>query len=107
MEESKMNNAAKDGGEKQSKKAVITVVGHDSIGIIAGVAAACAEFGVNICEITQSVLSDYFVMIMIVDIDGLVGDFSAFVDAMAAHGRERSLEIRVMHENIFDSMHEI
>ena len=88
-------------------KAVITVVGHDSIGIIAGVSAACAEFGVNINEITQSVLSDYFVMIMIVDIDGLTRDFSEFVDEMEKHGAERNLEIHVMHENIFDSMHEI
>ena len=99
-------------GEKQSHgdftmKAVITVVGRDSIGIIAGVSAECAKYGVNISEITQSVLSDYFVMIMIVDIDGLVGDFSAFVDAMEAHGKSRSLEIHVMHENIFDVMHEI
>ena len=88
-------------------KAVITVVGCDSIGIIAGISAECARFSVNISEITQSVLSEYFVMIMIVDISSLVGDFSDFVDAMERHGKERSLEIHVMHENIFSSMHEI
>ena len=88
-------------------KAVITVVGCDSIGIIAGISAECARFGVNINEITQSVLSQYFVMIMIVDITALKCDFSDFVDAMEKHGRERSLEIHVMHENIFNSMHEV
>lgn len=88
-------------------KAVITVVGHDSIGIIAGISAECAAYGVNINEITQSVLSEYFVMIMIVDITDMKGDFSAFADAMEAHGIKRKLEIHVMHENIFNSMHEI
>ena len=88
-------------------KAVITVVGHDSIGIIAGISAECAAYGVNINEITQSVLSDYFVMIMIVDITEMRCDFSEFGDAMERHGRGRGLEIHVMHENIFNSMHEI
>ncbi len=88
-------------------KAVITVVGCDSIGIIAGISAVCARYGVNINEITQSVLSQYFVMIMIVDISALNVDFADFVDAMEDHGKERSLEIHVMHENIFSSMHEI
>ena len=88
-------------------KAVITVVGRDSIGIIAGISAECAAYSVNISEITQSVLSEYFVMIMIVDISELKGDFSAFVDAMERHGESRNLEIHVMHENIFTSMHEI
>lgn len=88
-------------------KAVITVVGHDSIGIIAGISAGCAAYGVNINEITQSVLSEYFVMIMIVDITDMKGDFSEFADSMEAHGKGRNLEIHVMHENIFNSMHEI
>lgn len=88
-------------------KAVITVVGCDSIGIIAGISAECAKYSVNINEITQSVLSEYFVMIMIVDITELSGDFSDFVDAMERHGKEKHLEIHVMHENIFNSMHEV
>ena len=88
-------------------KAVITVVGRDSIGIIAGISAECAAYSANINEITQSVLSEYFVMIMIVDITDLKGDFSDFVDAMERHGEKRNLEIHVMHENIFTSMHEI
>ena len=103
-------DAPRDGavkGNKKRMKAVITVVGCDSIGIIAGISAECARYGVNISEITQSVLAQYFVMIMIVDIARLTCDFSDFVDAMEKHGRERSLEIHVMHENMFNSMHEI
>lgn len=88
-------------------KAVITVIGRDQVGIIASVSAKCADFGANILEITQSVLDKYFAMIMIADIDRLCVDFAAFADALAALGREKGLEIRCMHEDIFDSMHTI
>ena len=88
-------------------KAVITVVGKDSVGIISRVAAECTSYNVNISEITQSVLSEYFVMIMLVDIDEISSDFDAFASAMEELGRKNNLEIRAMHEDIFNSMHEI
>ena len=88
-------------------KAVITVIGKDQVGIIAAVSAKCADFGANILEITQSVLDKYFAMIMIADIDALRVDFAAFADALAALGREKGLEIRCMHEDIFASIHTI
>ena len=88
-------------------KAVITVIGKDQVGIIAAVSAKCADFGANILEITQSVLDKYFAMIMIADIDALRVDFAAFADALVALGREKGLEIRCMHEDIFASMHTI
>ena len=88
-------------------KAVITVIGKDQVGIIAAVSAECAAYGVNILEITQSVLDRYFAMIMIANIDALKSDFSAFSDALGALGKEKGLEIRCMHEDIFDSMHTV
>ena len=88
-------------------KAVITVIGRDSVGIIAKVAALCADYGANIEDITQSVLKEYFAMIMLVDISDIKSDFSAFVDALAKLGEENKLEIRAMHEDIFDAMHNI
>ena len=88
-------------------KAVITVIGRDQVGIIASVSAKCADFGANILEITQSVLDKYFAMIMIADIDALRVDFADFADALAALGKEKGLEIRCMHEDIFASMHTI
>lgn len=88
-------------------KAVITVIGRDQVGIIAAVSAKCADFGANILEITQSVLDKYFAMIMIADIDALCVDFADFADALAALGKEKGLEIRCMHEDIFASMHTI
>jgi len=89
------------------KKAVVSVIGKDSIGIIAAVSSECAKFGVNIVEITQSVLDEYFAMIMVVDISAVTRPFSDFVDAMAELGKLSKLEIRAMHEDIFDAMHRI
>ena len=88
-------------------KAVITVTGKDSVGIIAQVANTCAECDANIVDISQSVLRDYFAMIMLADIDKLNVDFAAFVDKLAALGKEKGLEIHTMHEDIFNVMHKI
>lgn len=88
-------------------KAVITVTGKDSVGIIARVSTECAKYDANIVDISQSVLSEYFAMIMLADIDNLKLPFSEFVDVMSAIGRERGLSINVMHEDIFNTMHHI
>ena len=88
-------------------KAVITVTGRDSVGIIAKVASACAESGANIVDISQSVLKEYFAMIMLANIDGLNIEFSEFVDKLAVLGQETNLDIHAMHEDIFNTMHHI
>lgn len=88
-------------------KAIISVTGKDNVGIIAGVSSVCAEKGVNILDITQSVLNEYFAMIMIADIDALNVPFSEFVDILSEYGTARSLQIQTMHEDIFNTMHHI
>lgn len=88
-------------------KAVITVTGKDSVGIIAKVSTECAEYKANIIDISQSVLSEYFAMIMLADIDELSVSFSEFVDKLSALGESLCLDIHVMHEDIFNSMHNI
>ncbi len=88
-------------------KAVITVTGKDSVGIIASVANECAKYDANIVDISQSVLSEYFAMIMLADIDKLSVPFSDFVDAMAIVGKDKGLDVHVMHEDIFNTMHHI
>ena len=88
-------------------KAVITVTGKDSVGIIADVAGICAQKGANILDITQTVLSDYFAMIMLASIDELKIDFADFVDTLSELGRARGLDIHTMHEDIFNTMHHI
>lgn len=88
-------------------KAVITVTGKDTKGIIAKVSALCSEYGANIIEITQSVIGEYFAMVMLVDINELSVDFGKFVDNMKELGKDNNLIIDVMHEDIFNSMHRI
>ena len=89
------------------KKTVISVMGKDTVGITARVSATCAEYNVNIIDITQSVLQDMFVMVMLTDISGLNCNFKDFSDNMKALGESMNLEIHVMHEDIFNSMHRI
>ena len=88
-------------------KAVISVTGKDNVGIIAKVSNKCAYYGANIIDISQTVLDEYFAMIMIVEIHELNVPFTEFVDAVSALGKENGLEIHAMHEDIFDSMHKI
>lgn len=88
-------------------KAVITVTGKDNVGIIAAVSGVCAQYGANILEITQSVLSDYFAMIMLASIDELKVDFARFVDELSALGQAQGLDIHTMHEDIFNTMHHV
>ena len=88
-------------------KAVISVTGKDSMGIIAKVSNKCAEYSVNIVDISQSVLSEYFAMIMIVDISTLTIPFASFIDTMTELGQNNGLVIHTMHEDIFNSMHSI
>ena len=88
-------------------KAVITVTGKDCVGIIADVSAVCSKYNANIVEITQSVLSEYFAMIMLVNISELNVKFADFADVLSELGKSKSLDIRAMHEDIFNSMHRI
>ena len=88
-------------------KAVITVVGRDSKGIIAKVSAKCAEAGGNILDISQSVLDEYFAMIMVIEIEDLTVPFTAFADDLRTLGEAENLDIRTMHESIFNAMHKI
>ena len=88
-------------------KAVISVTGKDNMGIIAAVSAECAKYGTNISDISQTVLGEYFAMIMIVELDRMTVPFNDFVDKMSALGAERGLDIHTMHEDIFNSMHKI
>ena len=89
------------------KRSIITVVGKDTVGIIAKVCTYLAENQVNILDISQSVLQEYFAMIMIADIDRLNIPFSDFADRMSALGEAHGLDIHTMHEEIFNTMHRI
>ena len=88
-------------------RAVISVVGKDTVGILAKVSEKCAMVNANIVDVTQTILQDMFVMVMLTDISGLNCNFKDFSDNMKALGESMNLEIHVMHEDIFNSMHRI
>lgn len=88
-------------------RAVVTVIGKDSVGILAKVSAKCAEASVNINEVTQSILEDMFCMIMLCDISKLSKSFGDFSSEMQNLGDELGMKVHVMHESIFNSMHRI
>ncbi len=87
--------------------AVITVLGKDNVGILAKVSNECAQVGVNIIEVTQSVLQGMFAMIMFVDITGCTVPFSNLVDSLTEKGEQMGVKVHVMHEDIFNAMHKI
>lgn len=89
---------------KQSK-AVVTVIGKDTVGILAHVSAACAEANANVIEVTQSVLSDFFCMIMIIDITEMNKQIDELRESIEK--KVPNMKVHVMHENIFNSMHRI
>lgn len=88
-------------------RAVVTVIGKDTTGIIAAVSNVLNERRINILDINQSVLSDMFVMVMLVDISGSSVDFSTLSGELASLGDEMGLKILAMHEDIFNTMHRI
>lgn len=88
-------------------KAVVSVTGCDAVGIISKVSNVCAVNGANILDISQTVLQEYFSMIMVIDIDNLSLPFAEFVDQMTDLGNENHLDIHTMHEDIFNAMHRI
>ena len=89
------------------KKCIITVVGKDTVGILANVASKCAEYNANVIDVSQTVINEYFAMFMFINIDNLSIDFTDFVDILTELGKSRNLEIHVMHEDIFNLMHKI
>ena len=88
-------------------KAVLTVVGKDAVGILSKVSTKCAEYNVNILDVSQSILQDMFCMIMVVDVDKINVPFGEFSDIMSKMGDEIHMSIHVMHEGLFNSMHRI
>lgn len=88
-------------------RAIVTVVGKDRIGIIAEVCTLLSDMGVNILDISQTILQEYFTMIMLVDASGSKAPISDLIKALREAGEERSLEIHVQREEIFNAMHRI
>ena len=86
-------------------KAVITVIGKDMVGILAKVSQSCADANANVIKVTQSVLQDYFAMIMLVDISKMNCELTELTEHLQKS--VDNMTIHVMHEDIFNSMHRI
>jgi ACT domain-containing protein len=86
---------------------VITVIGLDRVGIVAGISRVMAEHHVNIADIRQTIMNDLFTMIMLAEVKGENFDLSVFQEAMSAIGKELGVEVIVKHEDVFRFMHRI
>lgn len=89
------------------KKTIITVVGKDTVGIIAKVCTYLADNKINILDISQTIVQDYFNMMMIVDANSADKKIGMLEDELNALGEEIGVQIKIQQEDIFNSMHRI
>lgn len=88
-------------------RAVVAVIGKDTVGILAKVSGICAEHKANVMDVTQTIMQDLFAMTMLIEITDLTVEYIRFADKLKKAGEEMGLQIHVMHEDIFNSMHKI
>ena len=89
------------------KKAIVTVIGTDRVGIIASVSAKLLEYGINILDISQTILQEYFAMVMLVDISGIPISFHTLKQELSELGDRIGLSVRIQNSEIFDAMHKV
>lgn len=92
---------------RDSGRVVVTVVGKDKVGIINTVTGVLAETNTNVLDISQTILQDFFTMIMIVDIKECNVDFNILKERLEEKGQEIGVKISVQHEDVFQYMHRI
>lgn len=88
-------------------KAIVTVIGPDRIGIIAEICTLLAQKGVNIVDIQQTVMQEFFTMNMLVDTTAMPGSFEDLQNALKSKGEAMNLSIRIQREDIFTAMHQL
>ena len=87
--------------------AVITVLGKDRVGIIAGISKLLADYSININDISQTIMDDVFTMIMMVDLKDLKIEESDISDKLKDFGKENALSVTIQHTDLFNAMHRI
>ena len=88
-------------------KAIVTVIGKDQVGITAAVCSLLAQHSINILDINQTILQDYFTMVMLVDTAACTASIADLSDILEQAGKEQNLSIRIQREDIFNAMHRI
>ncbi len=102
-EENEADIKQKDG----SNRIVITVIGPDRVGIIAAVSNILAENSVNILDINQTIMQEFFVMVLVADMDKATVDLITIKDLLHSKGEELQVRIDAQHEDVFNYMHRI
>ncbi|TYO97223.1 ACT domain-containing protein [Desulfallas thermosapovorans] len=93
--------------EKQGKRIIITVIGPDRVGIIAGVTGILAKYNFNILDISQTIMQEFLVMMLIVDSENSTIDLSELKNNLADKGTELGVRIDAQHEDAFKFMHRL
>ena len=88
-------------------RAVVAVIGKDTVGILAKVSTICAECNANVMDVTQTIMQDLFAMTMLIDITKCKDEYNVLADRLKECGDKMGLQIHVMHEDIFNTMHKI
>ncbi|HLQ40955.1 MAG TPA: ACT domain-containing protein [Tetragenococcus sp.] len=89
-------------------RAILTVVGKDKVGIVAGVSQKLAELNLNIVDMTQTIMQDYFTMMMILEIEkDTSADFDQIRHELTEVGQSLSVSIHIQNEDIFEAMHKL
>ena len=88
-------------------KAIVTVIGKDRVGITAAVCSLLAQHSINILDINQTILQDYFTMVMLVDTAACTASVAELSDILEQAGQDQNLSIRIQREDIFNAMHRI
>ena len=88
-------------------KAIVTVVGKDQVGIIAGVCNTLADHNINVLDISQTIMEGYFTMMMVVDLELCDEPFASLKSVLKTYGEGRGLSIRIQREDIFDAIHKL
>ena len=94
-------------GRYTAMKAIVTVIGKDQVGITAAVCSLLAQHSINILDISQTILQEYFTMVMLVDTTACDKSIVEISQLLEDAGRERNLSIRIQREDIFNAMHRI
>lgn len=92
---------------EEGKRIIITVLGHDQVGIIAMISNILADHSINILDISQTILQGFFTMVMVVDISLSDIDVKELREILVGKGQEMGLQITVQHEDLFKYMHRI
>ena len=86
-------------------KAILTVIGRDKVGIIAGISNELLKLNINILDVNQTIMDKYFTMIMMLDLKECDSNFEAVKNSLTIKGEELGVEVKIQREEIFNSMH--